>query len=136
MCVVLHLDNPRALVHDLVTMAAMFRYDPMTCQLVTSMIIPLSTGGPRCTASKWRSRSTQIWRAIAPSGIGIAVGMYVAPKYTIPRVIGSIIEQVWLALHPDSHGRLMVVVASGLVLGEGTAASVTAVIQAFRVHPS
>ncbi len=73
---------------------------------------------------------------MAPSGIGIAVGMYVAPKYTIPRVLGSIIEQVWLASHPDSHARLMVVVASGLVLGEGTAASLTAVIQAFRVHPS
>lgn len=91
---------------------------------------------PRSGGAKWRSRAQQLWKTAAPSGIGIAVGMYVSPKYTIPRVLGSIIEQTWLAVNPDSHGSLMVVVASGLVLGEGTAASVTAVIQAFRTHSS
>ena len=65
-----------------------------------------------------------------PSGIGFAVGMYVAPKWTIPRVIGSLIEQGWLWWRPGSHASLMVVVASGLVLGEGTASIVTAVSKA------
>ncbi|KAK9866588.1 hypothetical protein WJX84_002121 [Apatococcus fuscideae] len=94
------------------------------------------SGTSRNPGTRWHLRVLQVWKAVAPSGIGIAVGMYVAPKFTIPRVLGSIIEQVWLQLHPNSHGRLMVVVASGLVLGEGTAASFTAVIQAFRAHPS
>ena len=65
-----------------------------------------------------------------PSGIGFAVGMYVAPKWTIPRVIGCLIEQGWLWWRPGSHASLMVVVASGLVLGEGTASIVTAVSKA------
>ncbi len=67
---------------------------------------------------------------ILPSGIGFAVGMYVAPKWTIPRVIGSLVEQSWLTWKPQSHASLMVVVASGLVLGEGTASIVTAVSKA------
>ena len=67
-----------------------------------------------------------------PSGIGFAVGMYVAPKWTIPRVIGSLIEQGWLWWRPNSHAGLMVVVASGLVLGEGTASIFTAVFTAVQ----
>ncbi|KAL3133453.1 OPT superfamily [Trebouxia sp. C0009 RCD-2024] len=67
---------------------------------------------------------------VLPSGIGFAVGMYVAPKWTIPRVIGSLVEQGWLWWRPGSHGSLMVVVASGLVLGEGTTSIVTAVSKA------
>lgn len=51
-------------------------------------------------------------------------------KWTIPRVIGSIIEQIWLLNSPTSHGGLMVVVASGLVLGEGTASILVATIKA------
>lgn len=71
----------------------------------------------------------QLLRAL-PSGIGFAVGMYVAPKWTIPRVIGSVLEQGWLWWRPGSHASLMVVVASGLVLGEGTTSIVTAVSKA------
>lgn len=55
--------------------------------------------------------------------------MYVSPKWTIPRVIGSLAEQLWLRLSPESHDRLMVVLASGLVLGEGTASILTAVFK-------
>lgn len=73
--------------------------------------------------------SQKLLRAL-PSGIGFAVGMYVAPKWTLPRIIGSLIEQGWLVWKPKSHASLMVVVASGLVLGEGTASIVTAVSKA------
>ena len=62
-----------------------------------------------------------------PSGIGFAVGIYVQAKWTIPRVIGSLVEQLWLRRAPKSHASLMIVVASGLVLGEGTASIVAAV---------
>ncbi|GMH39989.1 hypothetical protein BSKO_07893 [Bryopsis sp. KO-2023] len=65
-----------------------------------------------------------------PSGIGFAVGMYVGPKYTLPRVFGSLAEQLWLFYSPETHSVLMIVVASGLVLGEGTAAIVVATIKA------
>lgn len=79
--------------------------------------------------------SQKLLRAL-PSGIGFAVGMYVAPKWTIPRVIGSLIEQGWLVWKPQSHASLMVVVASGLVLGEGTASIVTAVSKAIGASVS
>lgn len=59
----------------------------------------------------------------------IQVGMYVSPKWTIPRVIGSMGEQLWRRASPGTHERLMVVLASGLVLGEGTASIFTAVFQ-------
>ena len=83
------------------------------------------------THSHWMSgaSSQKLLRAL-PSGIGFAVGMYVAPKWTIPRVIGSLVEQGWLWWRPGSHASLMVVVASGLVLGEGTTSIVTAVSKA------
>ena len=54
---------------------------------------------------------------LLPSGIGIAVGMYVNPRFTVPRVIGSVAEQLWLRGDGNSHKRLMVIVASGWCLG-------------------
>lgn len=80
----------------------------------------------------YRAQFSRILLRSLPSGIGFAVGMYVAPKWTIPRVIGSLIEQGWLWCRPGSHASLMVVVASGLVLGEGTASIFTAVFTAVR----
>ena len=40
--------------------------------------------------------------------------MYVAPFWTLPRVIGSAIEQTWLYMAPRSHASLMVIIASGM----------------------
>lgn len=67
---------------------------------------------------------------VLPSGIGIAVGMYVSPRFTVPRIIGSLIEQLWLRCDGKGHKRLMVIVASGLVLGEGTASIANAFVKA------
>lgn len=65
-----------------------------------------------------------------PSGIGLAIGMYLTPNFTIPRVIGSISEQVWLRGSVRSHQACMLVTASGLVLGDGIASMVTTIIKA------
>ena len=40
------------------------------------------------------------------------------------------VMQAWARAHPASHRQLMVVVASGLVLGEGTASIVSALLRA------
>ena len=77
------------------------------------------------------ARLATILQTVLPSGIGFGVGMYVSPQWTLPRVIGSIVEQTWLVANPRSHANLMVVIASGLVLGEGTASIVTACLKAF-----
>eukprot|EP00803_Ostreobium_quekettii_P003250 evm.model.scf_709EXC.8 EVM.evm.TU.scf_709EXC.8 scf_709EXC:60379-67519(-) len=75
-------------------------------------------------------RSLGPYAKFLPSGIGFAVGMYVGPQLTLPRFLGSLAEQVWLWASPASHASLMIVVASGLVLGEGTAAIVVATVKA------
>lgn len=81
--------------------------------------------------STWRARSLVDWGlALLPSGVGFAVGMYLTPNWTVPRVLGSIVDQVWLVLDPGSHAAFMMVTASGLVLGEGCASIVTAVVHA------
>lgn len=65
-----------------------------------------------------------------PSGIGVAVGLYVAPRWTLPRLIGSVIELGWRYADARSHKQFMLVVASGLVLGEGTASILVAACKA------
>jgi hypothetical protein len=81
--------------------------------------------------STWRSRTAVDWvLALLPSGVGFAVGMYLTANWTLPRVVGSIVDQLWLLLSPGSHAAFMMVTASGLVLGEGCASVVTAVLHA------
>ena len=72
-------------------------------------------------SSPWK-----LLQLLLPSGIGFAVGMYVAPRWTLPRVLGCVAEQVWKRLHSGSHRGVMMVVASGLVLGEETASILAA----------
>lgn len=77
----------------------------------------------RSSGTHWADRALEI----LPSGVGFAVGMYISPKFTLPRVLGTLIEQIWLASCPHNYQSFMVVTASGLVLGEGTAALLLAV---------
>ena len=63
----------------------------------------------------------------------MAVGMYVAPNWTMARVIGATAALIWLKSNQKSHKNYMIVVASGLVLGEGIFAIVTAILKSFDV---
>ena len=54
-----------------------------------------------------------------PSGMAFGVGMYLTPDWTVPRVIGAVVEWCWRRSSPDSHQKHMLMVASGFVLGEG-----------------
>ena len=66
------------------------------------------------------------WSPYLPSAVAFAIGMYLTPSWTIPRFIGSVVQTTWLKLWPRSHNRSMIIVASGLVLGEGILSIVTA----------
>ena len=92
------------------------------------LTISISDSSSRiCNWVSWLPSSPwELLQLLLPSGIGFAVGMYVAPRWTLPRVLGCVAEQVWKRLHPGSHRGLMMVVASGLVLGEGTASILAA----------
>ena len=69
-------------------------------------------------------------RPLLPSGIALAIGMYVTPNWTIPRVIGGLTHGLWHWLAPAHARRYMVILASGFVLGEGIVAVLTAVLKA------
>jgi len=70
-----------------------------------------------------------------PSGIAFAIAIYVTPNWTIPRVVGGLIHYVWAKYWPDSHAELMVIVASGFVLGEGVTSIITAAMKTAKVAP-
>lgn len=49
---------------------------------------------PSVQGRSWRRRLLTAAEVVLPSGVGVAVGLYVSPKWTIPRLIGSLAEQV------------------------------------------
>ena len=72
-------------------------------------------------------------RGYFPSPIAMAVGMYVAPNWTMSRVFGTLISLMWVKMNPKSHQSYAIVTASGLVLGEGVFAIITAIFKSFKV---
>ena len=68
-----------------------------------------------------------------PSGIGMAVGMYVYPNFTIARFMGSAFDIVWRKYDHVTHKKYVLVLASGCVLGEGMMAIVTALLKMANV---
>jgi uncharacterized oligopeptide transporter (OPT) family protein len=82
--------------------------------------------------AKWISGCLAV-RERLPSGIAVAIGMYVTPNWTIPRVIGGFTNYLWKGAAPDHARRYMIVLASGFVLGEGVISIVTAVLQSLGI---
>ncbi|EGG20352.1 hypothetical protein DFA_07476 [Cavenderia fasciculata] len=66
-----------------------------------------------------------------PSGIALAIGMYVTPNWTIARCLGSLAQWLWHRFFPVTEGEYMIIVASGFVLGEGITSIITALLSAF-----
>ena len=71
---------------------------------------------------------------LLPSGVSVGIGMYLTPDFTLPRVLGALLELGWRRLAPASHKRSMLVVASGLVLGEGIWSIVALGMQVLAGH--
>lgn len=74
----------------------------------------------------------QRWQAWVPGGIAVAVGMYNVPSFTLARVIGGLINWYW----SDYRGRddtPVIVLASGLILGEGVVSILNLVLASFQV---
>lgn len=66
----------------------------------------------------WARRDAKWWREWIPGGIAVAVGMYNVPSFTLARAIGGLMAWYWKSYRGKQETPL-VVVASGLVLGEG-----------------
>lgn len=91
------------------------------------------------------------WHKWIPSGVAFAIGMMITPNFTLPRVIGALLGH-WANRHgmsqiPDgsdelspeeeakrkSRKVLVIVIASGLVLGEGTFSLVNMILKSAHV---
>lgn len=75
------------------------------------------------------------WANYLPSGIGFAIGFYLTPNWTLPRVAGGLVNWLWLRRWPVARHNYMIIVASGFVLGEGTMSVVTALFMAAGIPP-
>ena len=73
------------------------------------------------------------WGRLVPSGMAFGIGMYVTPDWTLPRVAGAVFEHLWFVKSPESHRMLMLMVASGFVLGEGVASIGALALKALNV---
>ena len=58
------------------------------------------------------------WQAYVPGGIAVAVGMYNVPSFTLARTIGGLIYWYWCGFKRREETPV-IVLASGLILGEG-----------------
>ena len=66
----------------------------------------------------WARAKAKCWREWIPGGIAVAVGMYNVPSFTLARAIGGLMAWYWKS-YKGKQETPLVVVASGLVLGEG-----------------
>jgi OPT family oligopeptide transporter len=67
-----------------------------------------------------------------PGGIAVAVGMYNTPSFTLARTVGGLIAGYWVHWKGNSETKV-IVLASGLILGEGVVSIVNLVLASLKV---
>lgn len=72
------------------------------------------------------------WQGYVPGGIAVAVGMYNVPSFTIARAIGGFINWYWTRWRGRDEVTV-VVLSSGLILGEGLFSILNLVLASFKV---
>ena len=72
------------------------------------------------------------WQAYVPGGIAVAVGMYNVPSFTLARAVGGMINMYWVQWRKREETPI-VVLASGLILGEGVVSIVNLVLTSLKV---
>lgn len=76
----------------------------------------------------WRKR-LHPW---IPGGIAVAVGMYNTPSFTLARTVGGLISLWWVTWKAKGETGV-IVLASGLILGEGVVSILNLVLASFSV---
>lgn len=74
-----------------------------------------------------------------PSGVAVGIGIYNTPNFTLARFIGGVIAYFWMKyskLGSTNQKRVnMVILSSGLVLGEGLLSGFTMLLTSLGVKP-
>ncbi|KAK5727751.1 OPT superfamily [Elasticomyces elasticus] len=71
------------------------------------------------TALKRQGGGRGEWVDFVPGGIAVAVGMYNTPSFTLARTAGGVLAWGWVRWRKGEGETGMIVLASGLILGEG-----------------
>ncbi|KAF2403747.1 oligopeptide transporter-like protein [Trichodelitschia bisporula] len=77
-------------------------------------------------------KSRQKFLNFVPGGIAVAVGMYNTPSFTLARAVGGVLSWYWTRGKGRSETKL-VVLASGLILGEGLLSIVNLCLASLKV---
>jgi OPT family oligopeptide transporter len=72
------------------------------------------------------------WVPYVPGGIAVAVGMYNVPSFTLARTVGGLIAWWWMRWRGREE-TTVIVLASGLILGEGILSIVNLALASGRV---
>ena len=83
------------------------------------------------TAARVKGQGTW-WQPWVPGGIAVAVGMYNTPSFTLARTIGGLLNWYW-RIHRKKEETPIIVLASGLILGEGLVSIVNLGLASFEV---
>ncbi|CAI6322652.1 unnamed protein product [Periconia digitata] len=83
-------------------------------------------------AARKRSGLSGWWIDFVPGGIAVAVGMYNTPSFTLARTIGGIISLWWRRYKGQSETPI-IILASGLILGEGLFSIVNLLLASMNV---
>ena len=75
---------------------------------------------------------TRWWHKYVPGGIAVAVGMYNTPSFTLARAVGGLVSAYWRNWRGGEQ-ETVIVLASGLILGEGLVSIVNLVLASFQV---
>lgn len=68
-----------------------------------------------------------------PGGIAVAVGMYNIPSFTLARALGGLMQWYWKRRFSSRSDTTMIIIASGLILGEGVLSLANMLMANFRV---
>ncbi|KAF2240748.1 OPT superfamily oligopeptide transporter [Trematosphaeria pertusa] len=72
------------------------------------------------------------WQKLIPSGVSFAIGIYLLPSFSITRALGGLFYSAYTQRRKDREGNL-IILASGLVLGESIASLVNLGLSALNV---
>lgn len=61
------------------------------------------------------------------------IGMYNVPSFTLARAVGGLVQWYWKRMYGDNGTTTLIVVASGLILGEGIVSLVNLLMANFEV---
>lgn len=80
----------------------------------------------------WGNGRGSWWAKFVPGGIAVAVGMYNVPSFTLARAVGGFVSAYWRGWKGREE-ETIVVLASGLILGEGVMSIVNLVLAGLHV---